>query len=41
MTMLSDVFKILSWVQGLNEKNKRNGIEIKEINHDKPQRSGS
>ena len=32
MTMLLDVIKILSWVQGLKGKNKRNGIEIKEIN---------
>ena len=32
MTMLLDVIKILSWVQGLKGKNKRNGIESKEIN---------
>ena len=32
MTMLPDVIKILSWVQGLKGKNKWNGIEIKEIN---------
>ena len=33
VTMLPDVTKILPWVQGLKgKKNKRNGIDIKEIN---------